>query len=205
MGYATYWLSAMIGGARMTGIYAACTSIVSFTNPLVFGFFNILTPRFVRTLRREGLPGLRRQAARDALLLGAILACFCVFVLLFGDALMHLLYKGSEFEGNGHTLVVLAAASMIAAIGAPAAVALTTTECARSVAIIAAVTAVLSCALVWGMMSKWGVLGAAYALLIAEIVGNVARRTAFLILPAQSVAETRLQECKSLRPLSAGD
>ena len=90
---------------------------------------------------------------------------------------------------HGHTLVVLAAASMIAAIGAPAAVALTTTECARSVAIIAAVTAVLTCALVWVMMSKWGVLGAAYALLIAETVGNVARWTAFLILPARSVAE----------------
>lgn len=53
MGYVTYWLSLMTGGAVVTGIYAACTSIVAFANPLIFGFFNILTPRFVRTLRSE--------------------------------------------------------------------------------------------------------------------------------------------------------
>ncbi|MET0538761.1 MAG: hypothetical protein ABWZ64_12590 [Xanthobacteraceae bacterium] len=131
----------MTGGAVVTGIYAACTSIVAFANPLIFGFFNILTPRFVRTLRSEGLLALRRQAARDALVLGAVMATFFVLVLLFGDELMQLLYPGSEYRGNGHTLVVLAAASMVAAIGAPAAVALMTAEHARAVALIAAGTA----------------------------------------------------------------
>jgi O-antigen/teichoic acid export membrane protein len=205
MGYATYWLSAMIGGATMTGIYAACTSIVSFANPLVFGFFNILTPRSVRTLRSEGLPGLRRQAGRDALVLGAIMATFCLLVLLFGDGLMHLLYAGPEYKGNGHTLVVLAAASTAAAVGAPAAVALTSAERARMVAIIAAATAVLTCVLVWVMMSRWGLVGAAYALLIAETVGNVARWTAFLRLAAQSDAGASPATMQTVRPLSAGD
>jgi O-antigen/teichoic acid export membrane protein len=174
--------SALIGGATVTGIYAACTSIVSFANPVVFGFLNILTPRCVRTLRTEGLIGLRRQAGRDALVLGAMMAAFTVLVLLFGDALMHLFYPGSEYEGNGHTLVVLAAASMVAAVGAPAAVALMTAGHARSVAIIGAITAVLTCVLVGLMLSKWGLIGAAYGLLIAESVGNVARWTAFLTI-----------------------
>jgi O-antigen/teichoic acid export membrane protein len=190
MGYVTYWLSAVIGGATMTGIYAACSSIVSFANPMVFGFFNILTPRSVRTLRTEGMAALRLQAGRDALVLGAMMAAFCVFVLLFGDKLMHLLYAGPEYEGNGHTLVVLAVASMVAAVGAPAAVALISAEHARVVAIIAAATAVLTCVLVWLMMSIWGLMGAAYALLIAETVGNVGRWTAFLTLAARTATVT---------------
>ena len=188
MGYATYWLSLMIGGATVTGIYAACTSIVAFANPLVFGFFNILTPRFVRTLRTEGLLALQRQAARDALVLGAVMAAFFMLVLLFGDALMQFLYPGSEYQGNGHTLVVLAGASMVAAIGAPAAVALMSAEHARAVALIAGATALLTCVLVWALMSRWGLVGAAYALLIAETVGNLGRWTAFMAVVAHSTA-----------------
>lgn len=145
-----------------------------------------LTPRFVRTLRSEGLLALRRQAARDALVLGAVMATFFVLVLLFGDELMQLLYPGSEYRGNGHTLVVLAAASMVAAIGAPAAVALMTAEHARAVALIAAGTALLTCILVWALMSRWGLVGAAYALLVAETVGNLGRWTAFMAVSADS-------------------
>jgi Na+-driven multidrug efflux pump len=133
------------------------------------------------------------------------MATFCLIVLLFGDGLMHLLYAGPEYKGNGHTLVVLAAASTAAAVGAPAAVALTSAERARMVAIIAAATAVLTCVLVWVMMSRWGLVGAAYALLIAETVGNVARWTAFLRLAAQSDAGASPATMQTVRPLSAGD
>jgi Na+-driven multidrug efflux pump len=82
--------------------------------------------------------------------------------------------------------VVLAAASMVAAIGAPAAVALMTAEHARAVALIAAGTALLTCILVWALMSRWGLVGAAYALLVAETVGNLGRWTAFTAVSADS-------------------
>src|SRR5205807_1108115 len=45
--YVTYWLSMLIAGAAVTGVYAACMSIVAFANPLIFGVGNILMPRSV--------------------------------------------------------------------------------------------------------------------------------------------------------------
>jgi len=181
-GYANYWISMVIGGAAVTGVYAACTSIVSFANPLVFGFFNLLTPRSVRILRNEGPLGLRRQVVRDALGLAAVMTTFCLLVALFGEEVMHALYPGPEYAGHGHIVAMLAVAATIAAVGAPAAIALTTVERARAVATIAAGTAVLSVVLVCVLMSKFGLVGAAYALLISETAGCVGRWTALLLI-----------------------
>jgi O-antigen/teichoic acid export membrane protein len=181
-GYANYWVSMVIGGAAVTGIYAACTSIVSFTNPLVFGFFNLLTPRSVRILRTEGPLGLRRQVVRDALGLGAVMTSFCLLVALFGEEVMHALYPGPEYAGHGDIVAMLAVAATIAAVGAPAAIALTTVERARAVATIAAGTAVLSVVLVCVLMSQFGLVGAAYALVISETAGCVGRWTALLLI-----------------------
>ena len=32
-GYVAYWLAAALGGAAITGVYAACMSIIGFANP----------------------------------------------------------------------------------------------------------------------------------------------------------------------------
>jgi len=181
-GYMTYWLSMVIAGAAVTGIYAACTSIVAFANPLLFGFFNILIPKSVRALRIEGGAGLRRQAAWDSLLLAAVMSLFCVLILVVGEEVMEFLYPGAEFKGHGQILAVLAFASLAAAIGAPASIALASAERARAGANVTAATAVLNVILVWWLMTNWGLLGAAYALLISEVVGNLGRWIAFLVL-----------------------
>jgi O-antigen/teichoic acid export membrane protein len=181
-GYLMYWLSLIIAGATVTGIFAACMSIVSFANPLLFGFYNVATPRFVNTLKNEGSAGLRRQAARDTLLLGAVMTSFCLLVLLLGDRAMHVLYAGAEYSGNGHILAVLAAAALAAAVGAPASLALASAERARPVAAVMTFTAVLNVVLLWWLMPAWGLLGAAYAALIAETAGSLGRWTAFLAL-----------------------
>ena len=211
-GYMTYWLSLVIAGAAVTGIYAACQSIVAFANPLLFGFFNILTPRSVRALRIEGGVGLRRQAAWDLLLLAATMTMFCVIVLLVGEDVMEFLYPGAEYKGTGHILAVLAFAALAAAIGAPASNALASAERARAVAYVTTATAVLSLILVWWLMTNWGLLGAAYGMLIAEVVGSLGRWIAFLALvpglrpdldshgPTQTV-QPRLKEPKATSSL----
>src|SRR5262249_45209691 len=65
--YATHWLSFIIAGAAVTGVYAACLSIVAFANPLTFGLGNMLAPRSALAWKEGGGIGLRRQAIRDAL------------------------------------------------------------------------------------------------------------------------------------------
>ena len=195
-GYMTYWLSMVIAGATVTGIYAACMSIVSFANPLLFGFFNILTPKSVRALRAEGGAGLRRQAARDSLLLAALMTAFCLLVLLAGENVMDFLYPAAEYRGNGHILAVLALAALAGAIGAPPAIALASAERARAVAGVTTVTAVLNLVLVWWLMTHWGLLGAAYGFLIAEVVGSLGRWIVFLAL-VPDVARPRADHVKS--------
>jgi O-antigen/teichoic acid export membrane protein len=181
-GYVAYWLSMIIVGATITGIYAACMSIVSFANPMLFGFFNILTPKSLRALRSEGGAGLRRQASLDSLLLAALMGLFCVLVLLAGEDLMGLVYPGAEYQGNGQILMVLALSALAGAIGAPASIALAGAEHARAVASVMTLTAVLNVVLVWVFMTYWGLLGAAYAVLIAEAIGSLGRWIAFLAL-----------------------
>lgn len=181
-GYMTYWLSLVIAGATVTGIYTACVSIVSFANPLLFGFFNILTPRSVRTFRKEGGAGLRRQAAWDSALLAGVMTPFCVLVFLVGEDVMRFLYPGPAYTGNGDVLVVIALATLAAAIGAPASNALASAERGPAVASVTTATAALNLVLVWWFMTNGGLLGAAYGILIAEAIGSLGRWIAFLAL-----------------------
>ena len=181
-GYVAYWLSMVIAGAAVTGIYAACMSIISFANPMLFGFFNILTPKSVRALRSEGGAGLRRQAALDSLLLAALMGLFCVLVILAGEDVMGFVYPGPDYQGNGQILMVLALSGLAGAIGVPASIALACAEHARAVASVMTLTAVLNVVLVGVFMTHGGLLGGAYAVLIAEAIGSVGRWVAFLIL-----------------------
>src|SRR5439155_22325599 len=117
--------------------------------------------------RTDGGAGLRQQAARDALLLAAVMTPFCVLVLLFGEGVMQFLYPAAEYRGNGQILVVLALAALASAVGVPASIALASAERARPVAAVMTVTAVVNLVLVWWLMTHWGLVGAAYGVLMA--------------------------------------
>ena len=180
--YITYWLSAVIAGAAVTGVFAACMSIVAFANPVVFGLFNILAPRSVLAWKEGGGAGLRRQAIQDALLFAAVLVPFCVLVILAGDDVMRFLYHGEEYEGYGYTIAVLSFATLASAIGMPASNALASMECPRTIVAVGAVGATLTVVLVWWLMTQWGLSGAAYGLLSGNIASSVGLWAGFLAL-----------------------
>ncbi len=178
--YIIYWLSITMLGAATTGIYAACMSVVAFANPLVFGLGNILTPRSVLAWKNGGGSGLRRQAIRDSLTFCALLSPFCLVVLVAGEDIIHLLYPGGAYANQGHTVAVLSLAVMATAMGMPASNALASMERPRAIVVAGAVGMVVSVALVWVLMLEWGLAGAAYGALSGNIVGALARWTAFL-------------------------
>jgi O-antigen/teichoic acid export membrane protein len=184
--YATYWLSVVIGGAAVTGVLTACMSIVAFANPLTFGLGNILGPRSVLAWNEKGGAGLRRQAIRDALLLGAVMSAFCVLILLVGEGAMHLLYHGKEYEGHGYTVDVLAFATLASAVAMPASSALASMERPYAIAIIGSVGTAVTVALVWSLMTEFGLLGAAYGLLSGNVVSCVGLWIAFLAVVPKS-------------------
>lgn len=181
-GYLTPWLALAIAGAAVTGVYAACSSIVAFTNPLLFGFFNVLLPKFVLTLREQGVAALRRQACADAALLAGIMGAFTLVVFVFGDDIMDLLYGSKSYAGYRPVLVVIAAAALVGAVAAPASIALAAAERANIAAYVTALTAVLSIGLIAALLVYGGLLGAVYGVLGAEIFGCISLWLAFLVL-----------------------
>ncbi|HEY1543215.1 MAG TPA: polysaccharide biosynthesis C-terminal domain-containing protein [Xanthobacteraceae bacterium] len=199
--YATHWLTLVVAGVAVTGVYAACLSIVAFANPLMFGLGNMLAPRSAMAWKERGGIGLRRQAIGDALLFAAILAPFCLLVLFAGNGLMHLLYGGPEYEGHGSVVAVLAFASFASAVGTPASNALASMERPRAIFVVGTVSTVLTVALVWWWLVQWGLVGAACGLLIGSTAGSAGLWLSFLTLvPRSDNADAARRAVETLAP-----
>lgn len=174
-GYSTYWISMIVAGPKVTGVYAACMSIVSLANPVVMGLYNVLMPRSVEVWRERGGAALYRQAIRDALLLCALTFCFFAAVLVGGETLLTLLYPQDVGSGQGETATLLAFGLLVSALGIPPANALASMERPRPSAGIAAAAAGLNVVLVWAFLDVWGLLGAAAAIAVVNFLSSAAR------------------------------
>ena len=180
-GYVTYWIALIVAGSAVTGVYAACMSIVSFVNPLIFALGNVSAAKMVLAWKDGGGPGLWHEAIRNSVLMGGVAAVFTLMVFVGGEPVMHFLYHGKEYEGHVHTLTVLALAVLATTVGGPAAFGLATAERPRAIVVVGIFAAVLSVVLIWLLMMEWGLLGAAYGLLAGNLVGTIGRWFAFFI------------------------
>jgi O-antigen/teichoic acid export membrane protein len=181
-GYATYWLVGAVAGATMTGIYAACMNVVGLANPLILGLYNVLAPKSVLAWKESGAAGLRRSTVNDALLLAGLMSLFCLFIFFTGETAMQLFYGGGEYQGYGNIIDVLALATLVAAAGLPASNALASIERVGWGAAVSGTSAVLHVGLVFWLMTKWGLLGATFGMLVANSIWTLARWTAILRL-----------------------
>jgi O-antigen/teichoic acid export membrane protein len=177
--YVTYWIAMFVAGSAVTGVYAACMSIVNFANPLIFALGNVLTAKLVLAWKDGGGPGLWRESIRNTITIGAVMAAFSLAVFVGGEEVMQFLYHGKEYEGHGQMLTVLALAVFATTAGMPASFGLATMGRPRAIVAVAITTAVLSVILIWLLMKEWGLLGAAYGLLAGNLIGAVGRWIAF--------------------------
>ncbi len=189
-GYMTHWLSMVLAGAAITGIFTACSSVVALSNPLLFGLFNVFTPKSVRAYRTGGGAALRRQALWDSLLMAGLMIPFCVVIFFAGDTIMQLFFKNAVYTGNATVLTVLALAALASAVGAPASIALAASGRARAVAGVMTLAAGLNLVLVAWFISLWGLLGAACGVLIAETTSGLCRWIALLTLVSATGPDT---------------
>ena len=179
--YATPWVTLVLGGASMAGVYAACASIVGCANPLLYGLFNVLIPQSSRAFHEGGVTALRQKAMHSTLRLSVVMGVFCLALALFGGWLMSLLFP-PEYRNHGEIIVILALAAWAGALGAPASIALAAAERAGAVALVVGATALINLGLIVMLLPWGGLLGAAIATLAAELVGSLARWAAFLVL-----------------------
>jgi O-antigen/teichoic acid export membrane protein len=172
-GYAVYWLSVAIAGSAVTGVYAACMSVIGFANPLIFGLTNIFLPKSVLAWENDGARGLWRQTIQNTALMAVAVTAFSIAIFFVGEHVMGFLFHGKEFAAHGQTLVVLALALSVGALGTTASFSLTAMGRAQAASLVAILDAPLTVLLVWALMVEWGLLGAAYAMLAAQIIGTL--------------------------------
>lgn len=172
-GYTTHWFALLFLGAYVTGIYAACLSIVAFANPVLYGLFNIMIPSSARVFRQSGNRGVIQRALRDSAVLVGLMLVFCILIALFGLQIMAALYP--KVGDTRHLLVILGISMLLASAGAPAAIALTSANRTANLALVTCLAALINLAIVLLLLPTGGLLGAAYGTLIAEFVGAAGR------------------------------
>jgi O-antigen/teichoic acid export membrane protein len=110
------WLLVFVLGESAAGVFAACVSIVCFSNPFILGVSHILTPRIARSLAEGGRRGLRRAVAVAALLMTGSMFVFCIAVAVLGGLAIRLLY-GDGYAGHELTTILLAVSVLVQSLG----------------------------------------------------------------------------------------
>lgn len=178
-GYVTLWITALVD-IRLTAVLAACLSIVGLANPVVQGLYNALAPQAVLAWRSKGAKGLHEKSLYDLGLLTFVMTMFCIVIVLAGESAIQFLYPAPEYRGYGHVASILAVGALAAALGIPASNGLATIGEARSAARITATIVAIHCVLVPLAMSRYGLLGAAYATLFTSAGWTALRWIAFV-------------------------
>ncbi|HLJ91860.1 MAG TPA: MATE family efflux transporter [Gemmataceae bacterium] len=193
--YFVHWLLACVVGTTATGVYAACMTVVMFSNPLLLGISNSLAPRAAQAFVEGGGPRLRRVVLHTTLLLGSAMVLFCGVVFVAGEDIMSLLYHGSQYEGHGRMLAVLALAMLASALGMPASNGLAAAERPDFTFKAGLLAIVFSVVLVPWLVLNWGVEGATYGFLAGTVAGSLGRWVGFLAVLRQ---RARSQEAPPL-------
>ncbi len=183
-GYVGYWALASISGTAAAGEFAACMTIAQFSNPLIIGIGNSLTPHAAHAFAGGGGPALRRAILRTSLVMGAAMGLFCLLVSAGGDALIHLLYRGPQYQGHYGTIVLLALGWFASAMATPPQAGLAAVErpdVTFKASLLGAVVALLATPF---LVAAWGLSGAACGLLISNAAGTLARWFGFSHLVA---------------------
>lgn len=108
-GFVLYWLLGLLAGSSATGAFSACMSVVMLSNPLILGMSNFIGPGLAHAYAQGSRPAVLRIVGKSTLIVAGLLSLFSVFLIVFGDTLLGLLY-GAEYTGNQATLTWLALA-----------------------------------------------------------------------------------------------
>jgi O-antigen/teichoic acid export membrane protein len=203
--YFVHWLLAWAVGTLATGVYTACMTVVLFANPLLLGISNALAPRTAQAFNRGGGAALRRVVFQSTLLLGTAMALFCAAVFVAGEDVMRLLYHGSQYQGHGHAVAVLALGMLAAALGTPASNALAAVGRPDLVFKAGLFAVGLTVVLVPCLVAGWGVTGAAYGFLAGNLAGSLGRWAEFrAVVRREESSPASARVLPVLRQLSPG-
>ena len=171
---------AAMAGAEEAGRYAAAALVVVAANPLLLGLGGVMEPKAAAAWASGGAAELRRVVRKVTGFVAAVLACYVALAAVIGEALLDWVFADPAYQGLGHAIAVLAAAMFVRGvrIGWNNAI-----KAMRKPAwnLIAGVTELVVLAgLIVPLTIDSGLIGAAYAILLASGVGSAVRAYAYL-------------------------
>lgn len=151
------------------GVFAACFAVVSLCNPIVRGLSNLLAPRFAKIYAESSKKLLSIAVKKETLRFVGVLLLLGIVIVFLGEHLVQLFYD-KPIQHLAHVLIVLSASMLFQAAGLPAFHALNTIEEPRKAFLPRLAGGMLAAIflLAWG--AGFRELGAAYGLLIANII-----------------------------------
>jgi O-antigen/teichoic acid export membrane protein len=176
------WLIAFFHGTAAAGIFAACLGVVSASNPILLGIQNLLGPKIAHAYAAQGPHALRRLVLKMTAVLALPMCLLTGALIVWGDRLIGLLY-GHRYAGNGTVVAVLALNIFVLAVAFAFSRALFAIERADLDFWLNVGTVVVMATLGLWLVKRYGPLGAAMGLLIANVVASTVRAAIFLRLP----------------------
>ena len=177
--WASFWLLALFLSTVQTGIFSACMNLVLLSNPLLLGMSNILEPRLSRAFNSGGCEELLRVVKKVAVLMGVVMFCFAFSLFWAGEWLVHLLYADPAYSGNGTLITILASGMVLSGVSMSAGLALRPLQRTDLVFWIKLLNLVVSIIAVVLLIDDFGMIGVAYAFLLAGLFDCVLRYAVF--------------------------
>ena len=175
------WLLAFFHGTAAAGIFAACLGVVSASNPALLGINNFLGPKIALKYAAGGPESLRKFVLKVTAALALPVSILALALIVWGDRLIAALY-GHRYSGNGLVVDILAVNLLVSALSFSFSRALFAIERADlDFSLNVAAILIMATLGLW-LVRSYGPLGAAWGLLVANIVASVARAAAFLRL-----------------------
>ncbi|MEM7294670.1 MAG: polysaccharide biosynthesis C-terminal domain-containing protein, partial [Pseudomonadota bacterium] len=177
--WASYWLLALFLSTFETGVFSACMNIILLSNPLFLGMSNILDPRLSRAFNDGGCAELERVVKKVTVIMGVVIGAFALFLIVLGEWLVALFYNNPAYAGNGHMISVLAISLVFSGLTIAASLGLRPLERTDLAFVGKMADFAVVIALFIPLIHYWGMLGGAYAMLVASLFSWVLRRVLF--------------------------
>jgi O-antigen/teichoic acid export membrane protein len=172
------WILAGLHGPAATGTWAACLGIVGITNPLVVGIQNFLGPSIAHSSAGGGAPALQRHVFKAAIAMTAILLVLFIPLMIFGGWLVILVY-GDNYAGNGLAVCWLTLGTLVGATAFAFSRGLFAIHRAKTDFWANAVGLVVLLVFGLWLAGSYGATGAAFGLLLGNILGLAVRCVGF--------------------------
>jgi len=178
--YAMHWMLTGMIGTSAAGVFAACLSIAALANPFLQGVGNYLSPKIAETvsLRSRGATMVLYWRATAGLVF--VVAIFTAVIFLFSQELLGSLYKGTVDQANAGIVALLALRMLCSAPTIAADHAVVAMESPKASAIVSLLGVVLTVVIAYPLILRYGVTGAAVALLIGTAVESAALVVVFV-------------------------